>query len=239
MGSAFVVLGNPRTGSNHLISMLNSSAEIDCHSELFHPHAVWARGGVLEGKLEQRNVDPIGFLEEFRSQSEAMFGFKIFMHHNDDVIQHVIQSSAYKKLVLYRRNVLAVYSSNKIAAETKEYFRSSSDKTERPKVRVDFDVDEFNSFRDAYENHYRSILRRLNHNNQNYDFICYEHLQSHPVVRRTFAFLGVTQPQNLESSTAKINATNILDRFNNQTFVSEFLKVEGLQEWAFESFVHL
>jgi len=236
MSDAFVVLGNPRTGSNHLISMLNSCAGIECSGELFHPHGVWGRNGTIDCDLGKRNADPTGFLDEQKDNAVGMFGFKIFMHHNDEVIDHVIQREDFKKIVLYRQNILAVFSSNEIAAVTNEYVisRKSDD---RERVRVIFNASKFEAFREEYEIHYRNILRKLNHRNVSYELISYDALQSHPMVRRLFAFLSVEQPEKLSSATAKINANDIVGRFANQDEVQSYLSSRALEHWHYEAFV--
>ena len=119
----FVVIANPRTGTNNFIDLINSHPDISCHREVFHPATVYLMEGTRDNLREKRNSDPLAFLNELyvSSQTRAC-GFKIFMDHNDTVLDNVIRDKSIKKIVLYRPNLLAVHSSAQIAVTDQRWY---------------------------------------------------------------------------------------------------------------------
>jgi sulfotransferase famil protein len=112
----FVIIANPRTGTNHFIDLLNSHPEISCHREVFHPDTVYLMDGTHNELLNKRNRNPHAFLSDlFNSSPTTACGFKIFMDHDNSVLDAVLRDPAIKKIVLYRQNLLAVHSSAQIA----------------------------------------------------------------------------------------------------------------------------
>ena len=112
----FVIIANPRTGTNHLIDLLNSHPDISCHREVFHRDTVYLMDGTRDDLLKIRNKDPLLFLNElYTCSTTKACGFKIFMDHDNSVLDTVLRDPAIKKIVLYRQNLLAVHSSAQIA----------------------------------------------------------------------------------------------------------------------------
>jgi len=112
----FVIIANPRTGTNHFIDLLNSHPEISCHREVFHRDTVYLMDGTHNELLKKRNENPLAFLSElYNSSPTKASGFKIFMDHDNSVLDAVLRDTTIKKIVLYRPNLLAVHSSAQIA----------------------------------------------------------------------------------------------------------------------------
>ena len=112
----FVIIANPRTGTNNLIDLLNSHPDILCHREVFHRDTVYLIDGTRDDLITKRNKNPINFLRElYEGCPNRACGFKIFMGHDDAVMQNVLRDTTIKKIILYRPNLLAVHSSEKIA----------------------------------------------------------------------------------------------------------------------------
>ncbi|MCD4743969.1 MAG: sulfotransferase domain-containing protein [Desulfobacteraceae bacterium] len=112
----FAIIANPRTGTNHFIDLLNSHPDISCHREVFHRDTVYLLDGTHDDLLMKRNKNPLAFLKElFASSATKACGFKIFMDHDDSVLDAVLRDPKIKKIVLYRPNLLAVHSSAQIA----------------------------------------------------------------------------------------------------------------------------
>ena len=104
----FVIIANPRTGTNHYIDLLISHQEITCHREVFHRYSVYLHGGSRDDLLEKRDRDPLAFLEElYESSPTRACGFKIFGEHNSVVLDNVLHDPAIKKIVLYRPQLLS------------------------------------------------------------------------------------------------------------------------------------
>jgi len=247
MSIKFAIIANPRTGSNHYVDLLNSHPSITCHSEVFHPHAVYMNAGTRLDLLADRNEAPLLFLERLYgdSLSEAC-GFKIFAEHNDNVLRYVLTSSDIIKIVLYRSNYLAVFSSEKIAQMKQSYVSLTEspapidadayariDLTEK----VHFRVDEFVSRWQSYQNHYKDSLQVLNDSGQKYLLVTYEEFLNEDIFRGVFSWLGLPQPPQLFSRTKKTNSTDILSRFENSEDVLGFLDRIGRLSWACESFI--
>ena len=65
----FVIIANPRTGTNLFIDLLNSHPAVTSHREVFHRHAVYLKKGTMDGLLDERNKDPIAFLKKLYDDS--------------------------------------------------------------------------------------------------------------------------------------------------------------------------
>jgi hypothetical protein len=243
----FVIIANPRTGTNHLIDLLNSHQDITCHREVFHRDAVYLLEGTRTDLLEKRNEDPIAFLRELYDTSPTRAcGFKIFMNHNDTVLETVLRDTGIKKIVLFRPNHLAVYSSGMIASAEKRFLimedtrnRIDSGAKDKPRNRakVIFDRQGFELHRRAYQLHYRYVIEVLNETNQNYLFLTYEDYLNESLFRRVFPFLELSQPHILHTRMKKMNTNDILSRFKNPDDVGAYLKEIGKENWAHEAFM--
>ena len=243
----FVIIANPRTGTNHFIDLLNSHPDITCHREVFHPHAVYLKQGTRDGLLEERNSDPLAFLEKTYAESlTRACGFKIFMNHDDLVLDSVLHDRDIKKIVLYRPNFLAVYSSDKIAGAENRYLISDnkgggisdgvydSSRTEKKAL---FNRGEFKLRWNAYQEHFKRAVEVLNDTGQDYLFVTYEDFMNESFFRRVFPFLGLAQPLRLLTRMKKMNANDILSRFSNPDDARSYIEEIGRQNWTHESFM--
>ena len=238
----FTIIANPRTGSNFFIERLNCHSEITCHREIFHRHSVYLEEGTRNDLLEERNRDPQLFLSKVFQQCPTLVcGFKIFDDQNPDVLKHVIINPDIKKIILYRQNFLAVYSSDLLATESKEYVKFSNDSLLKSldghSNKVVFDADKFQKAKFNYENHYRHVVETLNNSGQYFLFTCYEEFCNENLFRRTFSYLNLPQPRNVESRLVKMNHYSILDRFLNPDDVFEAMKAIGHVDWCYDSFI--
>ena len=243
----FAIIANPRTGSNHFIDLLNSHPDITCHREAFHPHAVYLLEGTADELLEDRNRDPLGFLEKlFKTCQTPACGFKIFMGHDKAVLESVLSDKSIRKIILYRANYLAVYSSEKIAEaencyvivneKTARIDQAAYDSTRKGEKAI-FDKSEFNVRHRAYQEHYRRSVDTLNSTGQAYLFMTYEDFLNESFFRRVFPFLGLSQPAVLETRMSKMNASDILSRFSNPEEVRAHLLEIGRLNWTHEGFM--
>lgn len=243
----FVIIANPRTGTNHFIDLLNSHPDITCHSEVFHQKTVYLLEGARDDLLERREKGPVAFLEEiYESSPTRACGLKIFGGHNPAVLDKVLHDPSIKKIVLYRPNFLAVYSSVRIAEAEKRYLiwehKAVSIDTDaydssRTSEKAYFDQAEFNREWGIYQEHYKYALDVLNKSGQSYLFMTYEEFINESFFRRIFPYLGLPQPETLHTRMRKLNTSDIVSRFLNTGEVSAYIEKIGRINWANEGFM--
>ena len=115
----YVILSTPRTGSSHLVGALEAHPHVACLGELFN-----LNGGAMRdlGIHSQRVIDmakhePLAYLQELidlwskRAETKPVFGFKMMLHHDPRVIEHLVRSPEWKVILLRRDNTLAQWSS--------------------------------------------------------------------------------------------------------------------------------
>jgi LPS sulfotransferase NodH len=116
----FVIVAQPRSGSYHLCSLLDSAADVICHGEVFKKEHIeisnWhaERLGIETNDVEPRESDPYGFLLKLRNLNpEKLFGFKAFPTHltlRGGLYNKVLFSPNWRKIFLMR-NPLESYGS--------------------------------------------------------------------------------------------------------------------------------
>jgi hypothetical protein len=243
----FVIIANPRTGTNHFIDLLNSHQDITCHREVFHRDAVYILGGSRNDLLEKRDLNPVAFMEElYNSSPTRACGFKIFAGHNATVLDKVLHDPAIKKIILYRPNFLAVYSSEKIAEAESRYLimdekfasidAGAYDSSRTSKLAF-FDQADFSRRWAVYQEYYKYALDVLNETEQMYLFMTYEDFINDSFFRRIFSFLGLPQPKAMHTRMKKQNTSDILSRFQNPNEARDFIKSIGRMNWTNEGFM--
>ena len=242
----FVIIAEPRTGSNNFIDNINSCDDIECHRELYHPDSVYFNEESRFDLVNLRNDNPVGFfIEQFNLSTKKAFGFKIFNNHNNLFLENILNDVSFKKIILYRSNYLSVYSSEKIAELTKEYLQKTylnnnndlADTIKCSSIKIDFDEDDFLYRWKMYENFYKSTIDSLNKSNQSYLFVTYEDSINMLLFRRVFSWLGVSQPESISSSFYKQNTNNIISRFKDEHQVSDFIRRLGRPFWENDYFI--
>ena len=138
----FCILASGRTGSNLLVSKLNSHPEVACHWEVFDSETVHTLfgGGTYCPRAKhdapeaaslrdkkRRDLQPEAFLDELLAASRrhypeaAALGFKILFHQNRGMLERVTADRDIIKVVLERENKLDQYASLKIALKTGQH----------------------------------------------------------------------------------------------------------------------
>ena len=129
----FVIICAARTGSSHLVSVLSGHPELLVNGNVFDDKAegrlyvFWQKEQLtpeLKAELvDLRKRDPEAFLEQiFRTNhGRTHVGFKMFGGENDPMLDRIIDDASIKKIVLYRRNALANFSSALVARKTGKY----------------------------------------------------------------------------------------------------------------------
>lgn len=242
MTQKFVILGMPRCGSGYLYTMLNSHSQMVVHGELFMPRTI----GATSGKLKRARLSGLDWLDyDFREKYPLQFlenvmdfdpevdfaGFKIFFPQNQEVLEYVIRSSDYKKLVLKRDNYLAMYSSSRTAKVTRQ---GKVKKGEEPKrVKITFEIKDFERFQRRMNRYFKLGYSLLEKYNSHFMEVRYKELKDRDHINNVLDYLGAYHAE-LESDVVKRNPSHILDRFNNPEDVVEYMKKIGRQDWLYE-----
>ena len=210
----FVILATPRTGSNWLCTLLDSHPEILCHHELFNPEGVHLalsqRGKGWElGDRHMQQEAPLDLLREAWGQTLGfrVVGFKLNLGQAPLVLKAVLTDPAVSKILVYRRNRIRTFVSERIA-ETTGHWESYSDSRwdDRPKS-VHVTLEELRVHAARNRDFYRRIRGRLEESGQQALELAYEDLgigQSH---RRLLRYLGVDPGVTLRASTRRMNGS--------------------------------
>lgn len=244
----FVLIGAPRTGSTLLVQLLNSSPVIKCHYELYNQNELNIDGVDRSAEIPERNANPTAFLDkivaETNPRAEAV-GFKIFDGHNEELMQELIRRDDWKKLVLNRRNFLSIYSS-RLISQKKELWSAPTEDGKRGSVAetsatptwnetVEFDEKQFWNLYDRHVGFYGRVVEALNAAGQHFEYLEYGDLLNEGLVRRLFPYLGIAQPDQLQTNLRRNNTSHILSRFDNKDHVRDFLKRVNRLDWVTES----
>ena len=122
----FVILATPRTGSSHLVELLNSHPQASCLGELFNPKGTVLRELGMRNKKVMTEVGqtPLEFLDrvieqlEEREGCKPCFGFKMMLHHDPRMIDYVLDDPGWTVIVLERENLLGQWTSMALAKKT-------------------------------------------------------------------------------------------------------------------------
>lgn len=213
-----------------------------CHREVFAKNKVLFHGQseernrLNEELLTLRSQDSDAFLERIFAMNDGRdhVGFKIFQGQNDAVLARLLEDPAIGKIVLYRRNVLAAYSSALAAKETGVWGAKASTRlAKRPKVR--FAAANFVKFHDRRVQFYRECAARIVAARQQFHWIEYESLNEPAKMLNLLAFIGVKagKPKDAEFVERR-PAINVCGRFENAAEAEAFLRDHGLAHWAYE-----
>ncbi len=137
----FVVIAGERTGSNMLIELLGSHANVLSIGEIFnswfieHNQIPWTNKKALTDSelLALRIHDPETFLEKIFEMGAAKgcdsIGFKLLYYHgscNGAVLDYLLNNRSIKIIHLRRRNRLRRYLSQRIAEQSGSWYQSGS-----------------------------------------------------------------------------------------------------------------
>jgi hypothetical protein len=248
----FVIIGSPRTGSSHLVNLVGAHPEILCNGNVFHPKHVWvfwpeadlSRDVKIELR-ELRRTDPDALLERVfaTNYGRPHVGFKIFEGQNDAILDKLIEDDSVKKIVLYRKNVLASYSSKLVARKTGKFDATDSQALAEP-PKVAFVQEKFVEFQTRFNAFYSRVIDRLNAHRQVFHLINYDEINDPTLFAGLVNFIGANpllgvSKADQHKNHVKQNPTNICSRFSNSEEVVEYLRETGLLHWAHEGDTYL
>ncbi len=246
-GVDFVILASQRTGSNMLVSLLDAYPGVSCHGELFRQQRVNQKGALRVLKRlppefadgEYRAAEFADYLRRVRklSPKNDYFGFKLMLNQAPQAREALIRDSGCRIVLLYRENLLAVYSSNLIAKATGQGNARVDQEVRTDKV--EFVEKRFARFCEKHENTYRDVRRDLErHARERCLDISYLDICQAEGIGKIEQFLGVSKPPDpIAPATAKRNPSRIVDRFSNPELVLDYLERAGRSAWSHESFV--
>lgn len=259
--SRFAVVASARSGSNLLVSMLNSHPQFLCHGEVFHRSGVrsFPPANILKELLELdpkavRDKNPQKFVELVYalSRQRMAVGFKIFVNHEPKALDYLIQQTDTKLIVLDRENRLASYSSMKIGNQTGVWWEKKQDGSSKSKENKDtssnkatalesskdseaplisFDAEEFASYISSLDRSYARFDKAVG-SRPNLMRCEYQELKASSMKSRLIKFLGGDPTHELISGIVKQNPGRTIDRFANPKDVEEFLASIGKSGWA-------
>ncbi|MEM7547126.1 MAG: sulfotransferase family 2 domain-containing protein [Pseudomonadota bacterium] len=186
----FAIFGAMRTGSNLLEKTLDHYEGLAGLGELFNAHFI---GGPKEIEafgvtLDQRNLDPIGFLEKVIAAHPGQIpGFRIFAGHDARIMAHAATDPMCAKFVLSRDPVDSFISLN-IVKETGQWMLRKEGN--RKLAKIHFDGQEFEDYREGLNRHYDHVRGLIRASGQPAFEISYEDLQSLPLMNGAARYAG-------------------------------------------------
>lgn len=210
----FTVLADMRTGSNFLEANLNAVPGVNCLGEAFNPHFTGKKNGkaLLGVTLTDRNEDPFLLLDQIKAQP-GLAGFRLFSDHDPRVVSHVLADPGCAKVVL-RRDPLESYLSLKIARATGQW--RLSDVSHRKTAKVEFDADEFATYRETLSSYYARLERDLQRQGQTAFRLSYSDIGDLEVINGLLGFMGVGEKlDSISRDTKRQNPGSLQDKVTN------------------------
>src|SRR6056297_1873062 len=234
----FMIVSKQRSGTNHFVSLLKSHPQIACYGEVFRDgyRVTDLIGDAFSHYLpiEARTNDPDWFLDEledFVAPEARALGFKVFPKQFLPVTQ-IARRPEMQIIRLVRPNLLATYSSSRIAAMTGQGAVRVGEEVRQ--VKLDFDARDFERFMTAQGKKDDEVNKALEVIPEERVFrMYYSELGQEPVLERLLAFLEV-EPMPMTSNAVKRNPSHIVERFNDPSAVMRYLERHKLTSWAEE-----
>lgn len=201
----FVVFAEMRTGSNFLEANLNALDGVVCHGEAFNPHFIGYPNSqdILGVSQAERDHSPKRLLDEIRTRSDGLGGFRYFHDHDPRILPKLMKDRKVAKIVL-TRNPAESYVSWKIAQNTGQWKLTNVSK--RKDAKAQFDPREFEAHMEALQAFQVEILNGLQTSGQTAFYIGYEDLQNVDVINGLATWLGV--PGRLKSLNTALKRQN-------------------------------
>jgi hypothetical protein len=243
----FVLFFLPRTGSNMLKEWLTTHPAVRCLPTIFGTGKGWPKPdpggrGVMRwmrdniasewDDAELRRAKPRKLLRQILAASPDKYaiGFKYNLTPEPLTDEFLAFGAGLRKILLVRSNLLAAYSSDKVADATDQGTARKGAAVKR--VAVEFDPAEFGRFvakRMQVYSHARQHMRRP------FLEIEYTVARTPEGIAKIGDFLNVDPSGFGAQTTVKRNSDDILSRFSNPELVQSSLNEKGLEHWATES----
>ena len=237
----FVILAMARTGSYMLTSFLNTYDDIVCFGELLkkNPLNEIDHLGLFDkidnkfNTLKYRQKHYKEYLENIFSicSDKPYIGFKLMLAQNEKALKHIIDDDRYKIILLYRKNILASYSSMLISKATGQAVARTNEDIK--KANIYFKQKHFERFwrrRDRLYAKVRSLLKE----HRDYLEIEYDTIRLNSGLQGVVNFVGAKYEYLPQLVTRKRNTSDIINRFVNCNEVEAYLSCINHEDWAIE-----
>jgi len=236
----FAVVAMPRSGSTRLCEILGRHPDVACHQEIFHPYEVQAslpRNADIMDRA-RRDADPAAFLDQFLDFAETCFrgrachGFKVLLDSGQlaAATRIVCPSPRLGKIVLRRDNLLACYTSLRLAVETGVWQRTGDTPPDTGGDRLVFERKRFLAFAGQQLTAHAAIMASLLRSGHRVLALEYRETLTPQGFDQIWRFLGVP-PRVDEGSLLKVNARPPLECYGNPDEVRETMLNLGRADW--------
>lgn len=228
----FVILAQPRTGSNYLTSLLHSHPQILCHTEVFHPDRIWLQIGLKQagvdlGTVAERDAAPRAFMRRiWRDAGDyRAVGFKLLSGQSRRVERMVLLDYGVRKIVLRRENRVAAYVSLERARRTGQWGKASRSQT-GPAPPIAVDIAALKRYVYLYEKYYARLRRMLRWTGQPWLALTYESLSEPHTLRALQSFLRVdpVEADVLRSRFLQQRRRSLRERISNYAALADALR---------------
>ena len=240
MAVQYAILCHARTGSNYLVQALAQQPQITAHNELFHERTVYRADTTHtdDRTLTRRNADPIAYLQHtLHTSATPVTGFKHLLFYDETITDYIVSGEMHL-ILLERENVLAQYSSLKIAHQTGQW-TLTSDQKPAPVQPIPWDEADFETYRQQYQTTYQRLRERLAARSAPGLHVYYRHLFTSRQIQTIQTFLGVDDAISASiddsTTTRQQNTSQITERFAEPQAVREYLTRTGRTAWTHET----
>lgn len=214
----FIIISYSRTGSNFLVSLLNSHPNIKCDGELL-------------GKVSP-NPDYSKLLNNIFNVPKKTRGFKLFYYHpqnveNNQLLFETIQADKSIKIIfLERTNLLRREYSRLKANQTNVWKVTHPSKHSHDKTKIHIDINHLIATIDSVtnaENLYKQMYREHKHIIIQYEDIENNHRET---IAKIFRFLDVHN-HNANGNTIKQNPGMLIDLIENYNEIETYFNLNN------------
>ncbi|WP_370206595.1 sulfotransferase [Pararhodobacter marinus] len=234
----FLIIGQPRSGTTYLQTLINAHPDAHCRGELFDPWQIDDDGEKTQGldAVIARDADPAGFLDArlkaprglLRRGARCIGAKVLFQHHPALFARYIPDRPGLRLIHVRRENKLAQFASMQQVAKTGQWTAPAGGGA-APKI-------------DAAPFWAASECNRM----ENEDFLLDAWLATlpNPVLRVTYRglfardfetrlqdFLGLKVSGPLTSSLKKQGQNTILDRFASPGPIERYFRETGRADW--------
>lgn len=242
----FVIVTLPRSGSYHLVSLLNSAPDVVCHGEVFKKEIVevskahLAKMQLAPTDVAARDERPMQFLQRLRGlNGRKVFGFKMFPEHYRRLAPldaQVMKGAKWRKIFLVR-NPIESYASLLRAQRTGIWTMDDAKRASAPpdqlKLPVTFDADSFLEHAKLCA-WFEGVVRASEARPGNTCFrLGYDVINDPAALDAVLAFVGSTATHaDLTSQREKQFVGRVRDGFANWPELAAFARERGWGEWV-------